>query len=60
MDYVNYGATSGRLVDDIASQTMETGSFLLPTIGLLFVVGVYVVFAYKIAAEGKWLSQFNN
>lgn len=60
MDYVNYGATSGRLVDDIANQTMETGSFLLPTIGMLFVVGLYVVFAYKIASEGRWLGQFND
>ena len=60
MDYVNYGATSGKLVDNIASQTMDVGDLLLPTFGLLCVVGVYVVFAYKIASEGRWLGQFND
>jgi hypothetical protein len=60
MDYVNYGATSKRLVDSIASQTVDVGDLLLPTFGVLLVVGVYAVFAYKIASEGRWLGQFND
>ena len=60
MDYVNYGATSGKLVDSITSQTLDVGNLLLPTLGVLLVVGVYVVFAYKIASEGRWLGQFND